>query len=138
MYTITKECLQSLYSYMERCRPYEGCGIIAAEANFPTALTHFYPIRNNHPNPKHFFQFHAEDWIKVNYELLKSQQRIVCYLHSHIDGDVYLSADDLNGITDFQVLQAIVKLTKKDSPSIYVYQFKHDTHSFESCPLTLT
>lgn len=138
MYTITHQCVEAIISHMNAHYPYESCGIIAAPKYDKQQLQYFYPIKNDHINARHHFTYNASDWVHINYELLNKEQVIACYIHSHVDAAPTLSNEDLEGITDYNALQAIIHYTKKNSPSLYFYRYNDSIKQFEHYSLTFT
>jgi|GEM_PF-2072379 len=138
MFRLKKACLESIFIHMKAQFPNEGCGIIASQGMNPFELLKFYPVSNAHKQPRHHFSFDANDWIAVNDELRKNHYTLACYVHSHVEGDDTLSAEDLQAITDYKALQAIVYNIEKDSPSISFYRYNTTTKVYERYPLMFT
>ena len=134
---ITEQCIQQLIQYAQQQAPYEACGIIAASYDKPHLMTQFYPIRNNHRVPLHYFSYDPQHWIDCQFLLIKHNQFIAAYFHSHPNSDAELSKFDLSGIKDFKKLQCIISLKQKDNPQLRLFQYDEINKQFIDYPLML-
>lgn len=138
MLSISNSCLKAIFNHTTINLPNESCGVITSYPDTPNLLSHFYPITNRHPYPRHHFIYDTQEWIDVNMKIRQDHQFISCYVHSHIQASPLLSNEDLNHIHDRSALQMIVHYTEKNSPSIHLYRFNERTGIYDNCSLMPT
>ncbi|MWC28923.1 M67 family metallopeptidase [Paenibacillus sp. MMS18-CY102] len=90
--SLSPQAYASIVSYCQSQLPNEACGLLASSVtspsstlsdNVPLAVDVALPIANVHPEPRHAFTFDPQAWINAYYFMMRTNQSLIGYFHSH-------------------------------------------------------
>lgn len=96
---LTQTHLHELISYIKKDPLLESCGyLLGFSSKEDHYLTHIFPMKNIHKEPKDHFAFSPHDQLKA-FQFLKTQSlQIIGVFHSHPQSPPILSEEDLKYI----------------------------------------
>lgn len=96
---LTQKHLKQLISYVKKDPSLETCGyLLGFSSKENHYLSHIFPMKNIHSEPKNHFSFSPYDQLKV-FKLTKAQSlQIIGIFHSHPHSPPLLSQEDLKYI----------------------------------------
>jgi [CysO sulfur-carrier protein]-S-L-cysteine hydrolase len=108
---ISASVQNDLVSYLQRCLPSEGVGLLATSTTAPRLVAHrFYPGRNVDASP-HRFTMDPIDVLHALHDMQRRRMRLMAIVHSHPDTPPVPSARDLAEAEVPGALSLIVGLT---------------------------